>query len=207
MLDSSEYNERIKYFLVDFPSFPIMKRDIFLQVNLIEIWIIKCLIKAVKNMNKNIFFIITKVSQNELKTYNNRLKLILLKYYCFTRLEILLILLSFTEIFFNNIFINVKPIRILFFNYYWKKKTDILKIKMEKYLKSFKTDIKDICFFPLTSFEENRYKYIKEKYEQVEKKIQRHKIQNALYFECFYKGTATKINYYDLRRYIFDFIF
>lgn len=207
MLDGSEYNEKIKYFLINFPDFPIIKRDIFLQVNLIEIWIINCLITCVKNMNKNIFYIITKTSQNEFRKHNYRIKSILLKYFCFARLEILLIVLSFTEIFFNDIFINVKPIRILFFNYYWKKKTDILKVKMEKYIKSFKTDIKDICYFPLTKFEENRYKYIKEKYKYVEKKIQIHKIQNVLYFECFYKGTASKINYYDLRRYIFDFIF
>lgn len=207
MLDGSEYNKKIKYFLINFPEFPINKNNMFLQVDLIEVWIIKCLITCVKNMNKNIFYIITKTSQNEFRKHNYRIKSILLKYFCFTRLEILLILLSFTEIFFNDIFINVKPIRILFFNYYWKKKTDILKVKMEKYIKSFKTDIKDISYFPLTKFEENKYKYIKKKYEYVEKKIQIHKIQNVLYFECFYKGTASKINYYDLRRYIFDFIF
>lgn len=205
---NDNYDERLKLFLVDFPLFPMSKtNNIFTNVNLVERWIIICLVKSVQNMKNNIYSIISRISRDEMKQYNFQVKKLLSKYYSFIKIEILSFLLLFINFYFDKIFINIKPIRIFFFNYYIKKKTDVLQIKIEKYLRFFKEDIINIPSFPLSNKEKRRYNYIKKIYNNIESKIQIYKIKDKMYFECFYKGTATKINSYDLRRYIFHFIF
>ena len=208
MIDN-EYNKRINFFLKNVPVLPLIinKDDIFKHMDLIQIWIIKCNFISLRNIERYKNSIISIIPNEERREYNNKIKIILIKYYSFVKIEILSLLLLFINIYFSKIFVNVKPIRILFFNFYVKRKTESIQTRIENYLKFFNKDLVNIPLFALTDYEKIRYSDIKKKSKIVKNKIQIFKIKNIMYFECFYKGTANKINSYDIRRYIFDFIF
>lgn len=80
------------------------------------------------------------------------------------------------------------------------------KIKINIELRNILLDIKRLNQYYLTTFEKNRILSITEKVKKLEKKIQKRFIPVESYMKLFYKTHFQKINSYDIRREIFNYL-